>query len=257
MVPPSGRGHGWLWNAWLVAQTRLIEEKVVMLIREYMTPQPTTVNEDTSIIDAAALMKEKQVRRFPVLRGGGLVGIVTDRDLRSAGPSQVISFDTEERTLMPDLHDLLAQIKVGEIMSTDVVSVDPEQTIVTAALLMLKYRISGLPVVDSGSELVGIITEKDIFKVLVDFSGVSMGNTVLAFRLEDRPASIKEAADGIRDHDGRLASILTSYAPADPGFRKVYFRIRDLPSDKLQALRERLEKSFELLYVIQDNVDMP
>ena len=227
-----------------------------MLIQEYMTPQPTTVNEDTSIIDAAALMKEKKFRRFPVLRGDELVGIVTDRDLRSAGPSQVISFDAEERTLMPELHALLAQIKVGEIMSTDVITVDPEQTIVTAALLMLKYRVSGLPVVDSRGELVGIITEGDIFKVLVDFSGISLGNTVLAFRLEDRPASIKEAADAIREHDGRLASILTSYASADPGFRKVYFRIRDLPSEKLQALREELEKDFELLYVIQDDVDM-
>ena len=228
-----------------------------MLIREYMTPQPTTVNEDTSIIDAAELMKEKKFRRLPVLRGDELVGIVTDRDIRSAAPSQVISFDSEERTLMPELHALLAQIKVGEIMSTDVISVDPEQTIVTAALLMLKHRVSGLPVVDSKGELVGIITEGDIFKVLVDFSGISLGNTVLAFRLEDRPASIKEAADAIRKHDGRLASILTSYAAADPGFRKVYFRIRDLPSEKLQALREALEKNFELLYVIQDNVDMP
>jgi acetoin utilization protein AcuB len=235
----------------------LTQEKVVMLIQEYMTPHPTTVTEDTSVIEAAELMREKKVRRFPVLKGGELVGIVTDRDLRSAAPSQVISFDSEERTLMPELHALLARIKVGEIMSTDVISVAPEQTIVTAAVLMLKDRISGLPVVDSKGELVGIITEGDIFKVLVDFSGISLGNTVLAFRLEDRPASIKDAADAIREHDGRVASILTSYASDDPGFRKVYFRIRDLPSEKLQALRKELEKSFEILYVIQDHVDMP
>jgi len=227
-----------------------------MLIEEYMTPQPTTVDEDTSVIDAAALMKEKRCRRFPVLRGDELVGIVTDRDLRSAAPSQVISFDTEERALMPELHSLLSKIKVGEIMSTGVITVDPKQTIATAALLMLKHRISGLPVVDSKDELVGIITEGDIFKVLVEFSGISMGNTVLAFRLADRPASIKEAADTIREHEGRLASILTSYSDADPGFRKVYFRIRDLPSEKLQALRGALEKRFELLYVIQDRADV-
>jgi acetoin utilization protein AcuB len=248
-------GHGWLWNAWLVAHTKSIQEKVVMLIEEYMTPQPTTVDENTSIIDAAALMKEKKFRRFPVVRGDELVGIVTDRDIRSAAPSQVISFDAEERTLMPELHSLLARIKVGEIMSTGVVTAYPRQTIVTAALLMLKYRISGLPVVDSSNELVGIITEGDIFKVLVDFSGVSLGNTVLAFRLEDRPASIKEAADAIREHDGRLASILTSYDSTDPGFRKVYFRIRDLPSEKLRALQEGLQKNFELLYVVRDEVE--
>jgi len=228
-----------------------------MLIKEYMTPQPITVDESTSVIDAANLMKEKKIRRFPVLRENELVGVVTDRDLRSAAPSQVISFDAAERELMPELHSLLARINIGEIMSRDVMTVDPEQTIVTAALLMLKHRISGLPVVDSKGALVGIVTEGDIFKVLVDFSGIHLGNTVLAFRLEDRPASIKEAADVIREHDGRLASILTSYAPTDPGFRRAYFRIRDLPSEKLQALRQAMEENFELLYMIQDDVDIP
>jgi acetoin utilization protein AcuB len=227
-----------------------------MLIKEYMTPQPITVEEGISVIDAAKSMKENNVRRFPVLRGDALVGIVTDRDLRSAGPSQVISFDAAERELMPELHSLLSQISVKEIMSRHVITVDPEQTIVTAAVLMLKHRISGLPVVDSKGALVGIVTEKDIFKVLVDFSGINLGKTVLAFRLKDRPASIKEAADAIREHDGRLASILTSYSEEDPGFRRVYFRIRDLPSEKLQALRRALEENFELLYVIQDDVDM-
>ena len=130
-----------------------------MLIREYMTSAPTAVNEDTSMIEAAELMKEGKFRRLPVLQGDGLVGIVTDRDVRSAAPSQVISFDAEERTLMPELHALLAKIKVAEIMSTDVVTIDPEQSIVAAALLMLKYRISGLPVVDSKGDLVGIITD--------------------------------------------------------------------------------------------------
>lgn len=227
-----------------------------MLVREYMTSDPISVTEDTSVIAAADLMKEKRVRRFPVLRGDKLVGIVTDRDLRSAAPSQVISLDEEERKLMPELHELLSRVTVGEIMSREVITIDLDQTIVSAAVCMLKCRISGLPVVNGKGRLVGILTDGDIFKVLVDLSGAHLGNTVLAFRLEDRPASIKDVADVVRRHDGRLASILTSYAKSDPGFRRVYFRIRDLPSNDLQALRNELEQRFELLYATQDDVDV-
>jgi acetoin utilization protein AcuB len=225
-----------------------------MLIKEYMTPDPITVEESVSIMEAADLMKKRRVRRFPVVRGKEFVGIVTDRDLRSAAPSQVITFDAYERQLMPELYDLLAKIRVKDIMCRKVITVGPEQTIVMAAHLMLRHRISGLPVMDSGGKLVGIITEGDIFKALVDFSGARLGRTLLVFRLEDRPGSIKGVADVIRAHDGRLASILTSYTPADPEFRRVYIRIRDLPPEKLQVLQEALEAQCGVLQVIQEDL---
>ena len=225
-----------------------------MLIKEYMTPDPITVDESVSIMEAADLMKKRRVRRFPVVRGKEFVGIVTDRDLRSAAPSQVITFDAYERQLMPELYDLLAKIRVKDIMCRKVITVGPEQTIVMAAHLMLRHRISGLPVMDSGGKLVGIITEGDIFKALVDFSGARLGRTLLVFRLEDRPGSIKGVADVIRAHDGRLASILTSYTPADPEFRRVYIRIRDLPPEKLQVLQEALEAQCGVVQVIQEDL---
>ena len=115
-----------------------------MLVREYMTPNPMSVNEDSSILEAAELMKKYKVRRFPVLRDEALIGIVTDRDLRSAAPSQVISFDAQERELMPELHSLLSGITVKEVMSRKVITIRPEQTIVAAAQLMLQHRMSGL-----------------------------------------------------------------------------------------------------------------
>ena len=108
---------------------------------------------------------------------------------------------------------------------------------------------------DDAGKLVGIITEGDIFKALVDFSGVHLGRTMFGFRLEDRPASIKEVADIIRAHEGRLASILTSYTPADPGFRRVYIRIRDLSPEKLEALNKELRERGDLLYMIQDDAN--
>ena len=225
-----------------------------MLVREYMTPNPMSVKEDNSILETAELMKEHKVRRFPVLRGDQLIGIVTDRDLRSAAPSQVVSFDAQERELMPELHSLLAGITVKEVMSREVITIHPEQTIVAAAQLMLEHRMSGIPVVDSRDQLQGIITETDIFKVLVDLSGVSSGKTTFAFQLEDRAGSIKEVADVIRRHGGLVASILTSHTLAAPQFRRVYIRIGDLPSETLRTLEEELRKQSDLLYVIEDEV---
>jgi len=226
-----------------------------MLVSEYMTANPVTLGENASILEAAELMKQKRVRRFPVLREGKLVGIVTDRDLRSAAPSQVISLDARERQLMPELHSMLSEIKIKDIMSRNVVTVPPGQTIVAAAKLMLDHRISGLPVMEPGGRLLGIITEADIFKVLVDLSGIVAGKTTFAFDLEDVPGSIKQVADTIRAHKGRLESILTSHALAEEGFRRVYIRIRDLPPDKLKSLERELRERFDLIYMIQDGAD--
>lgn len=221
-----------------------------MLIREYMTPNPITVDEEVSITDAAEVMKKRRIRRFPVVRNNELVGIVTDRDLRSAAPSQVISLDAYERQLMPELYKLLTQIKIKDIMSRKLITVKPDQTIVTAANLMLDHRISGLPVLDEAKKLVGIITEGDIFKALVDLTGANLGKTMIGLRLADRPGSIKEVADVIRAHEGRLASILSSYSPADPDARRVFIRLRELAPDKLTALRKELEKQFQVLFVV-------
>ena len=155
---------------------------------------------------------------------------------------------------MPELHSLLSGITVKEVMSRDVITIHPEQTIVAAAQLMLQHRMSSLPVVDSHAQLLGIITETDIFKVLVDLSGVSSGKTTFAFQLEDRAGSIREVTDIIRRHGGLVASILTSRTLATPQFRRVYIRVGDLSAQKLRTLEEDLRKQSELLYVIQDDV---
>jgi acetoin utilization protein AcuB len=226
-----------------------------MLVSEYMTADPVSVGENVSILDAAELMKEKKVRRFPVLRDGKLIGIVTDRDLRSAAPSQVIRMDVEERQLMPELHAMLANVKIKDIMSRNVVTVGSGQTIVAAAKLMLEHRVSGLPVMGPGGDLLGIITERDIFKVLVDLSGIASGKTAFAFDLEDVPGSVKQAADCIRAHGGRVESIMTSHALAKLGSRRVYIRARGLADEKLPALERELRERFDFIYMIQDGVE--
>ena len=115
-----------------------------MYIKEYMTANPITIDKDISVVEAADLMKRHGIRRFPVVHNNELIGMVTDRDLRSAGPSQVVSFDAQERKLFPELYDLLKRIKVSEILKTDVIRIVPDRSIVKAADIMHENCISGL-----------------------------------------------------------------------------------------------------------------
>jgi acetoin utilization protein AcuB len=225
-----------------------------MLIKDFMTANPITVKEEISVIDAAELMKRHQVRRFPVLRNNELVGIVSDRDVRSAGPSQVIRFDKAERELLPDLYALLSKIEVRDIMSRNVLEIGPDKTILTASRMMLKHKVTGLPVVDDQKNLVGIITQGDIFKVMVDFSAGHLGKTLFGLTLEDRPDIVKDVADVIRGHGGRIASLMSSYVAGDKQLRQVFIRIMDDPALDREVLKKELADKFTLLFMIEDDV---
>lgn len=126
-----------------------------------MTPEVVVVTPDTTLPDAHRLMSENEIRRLPVVKNGRLVGIITRGDVRGAEPSEATSLSIWE------LNYLLARLKVKEIMTPNPVSVAPEATIREAAQLMLDNKISGLPVVDEGKGVVGIITESDIFRLVV------------------------------------------------------------------------------------------
>ena len=140
-----------------------------MLIREWMTKDVITVTPDTSMLKASKLMKDHNIRRLPVLDGKRVVGIVSDRDIRAASPSKATTLD------MHELYYLLSEVKVKDIMTSDPVTVYDTDAVDAAALLMENKGIGGLPVVDGSGELVGIITDHDIFRVLVDFCGASKG----------------------------------------------------------------------------------
>ena len=219
-----------------------------MLVKGWMTSDILTVDEDTSMMKASQIMKENNIRRLPVMRKGKLVGMVTDRDIKEASPSKATTLDVHE------LYYLLSELKLKDIMSKGLVTIGPEETVEKAAVKMLEHRISGLPVVNDRGKVVGIITQGDIFKVLVSLTGVYRGGIQFAFNLEDRPGSIKEVADTVRKHGGRMVSILSSYDMCDENCRHVYIRIKDLPEDKLKALTDDLDKNFILLYSVKDNM---
>ena len=129
-----------------------------MLVHERMSKHPITITEDTPINEAIKLMQDEKVRRLPVLgKRGELVGIVSEKDLLYVSPSPATSLSIHE------LNYLIARITVGEIMTTDVITVSEYTPLEEAALIMADNKIGGLPVMRDG-ELVGIITESDIFR---------------------------------------------------------------------------------------------
>jgi acetoin utilization protein AcuB len=219
-----------------------------MLVKGWMTSDIMTIDEDTSMMKASQIMKENNIRRLPVMHKGKLVGMVTDRDIKEASPSKATTLDVHE------LYYLLSELKVKDIMSKNVITIGPEDTVEKAAVIMLEHRISGLPVINEKGKLVGIITQGDVFKVLVSLTGIYRGGIQFAFNLEDRPGSIKEVGDMIRKHGGRMVSILTSYDMCDEGCRHVYIRIKDIPEDQLKALTEDLDKNFIMLYTTRDSL---
>jgi acetoin utilization protein AcuB len=136
-----------------------------MLVRNRMTANPVTVTPDVSVTDALRLMTEKKIRRLPVLNGqGALVGIVSDRDLLLASPSPATSLAVWE------IHDLLAKLTVEKIMTQKVITVTEETPLEEAARVMADNRVGGLPVL-RGETLVGIISESDLFKTLLELLG--------------------------------------------------------------------------------------
>jgi acetoin utilization protein AcuB len=139
-------------------------EEVLMvttsLVKDWMSRDVLTVDPKTPIAEAYRLMKERKVRRLPVVKDGRLVGIVTLGDVREASPSSATSLSIWE------LNYLWAQLTVDRVMKAPVIKLAPDATVLEAARLMLEHKISGLPVVD-GETLIGIITESDIFRMLV------------------------------------------------------------------------------------------
>lgn len=130
------------------------------LVRDWMTANPVTIDPKTSLHDAHKLMRDRHVRRLLVVEEGRLVGIVTLGDVQSAEPSSATSLSIFE------LNYLLAKLTIDAIMTRKVISVASDATVRDAARLMLENTIGGLPVMD-GDKLAGIITESDIFRVLV------------------------------------------------------------------------------------------
>ena len=133
-------------------------------VGDWMTPNPITIDASATVVEAIHLLKEKNIRRVPVMKDGRLAGLVTERMLLSFSPGKSSSLDTWE------LHYLLAKTPVTEAMNPKPYTVTPETDIADAAQLIRDRKLNGITVVDGQGDLVGILTTTNALEALIWFA---------------------------------------------------------------------------------------
>ena len=158
-----------------------------MFVAEWMTPAPQSVSSKTPVMEAMQLLRKGGYRRLPVVDGGNVVGIVTDRDLKEANPPKAGTLSVYE------FNYRLSKLTVREVMTAPVITVAAHDPVEQASLLMEKHTISGLPVVSDG-RLEGMLTISDLLRAFVEMLGLREGGTRVTVRLPDEPGVLARAA---------------------------------------------------------------
>jgi acetoin utilization protein AcuB len=197
-----------------------------------MTVDPVTLSPGASAAEALALCREHRIRHVPVLEGGRLVGIVSDRDLRDASPPP----GTGDRA------EALRRIKVEDVMSTVVVTAHPQDPIGYVAQEMYQRKVQGIPVLAEESpegevgELLGIVTSSDVMQALVELTGVHESGSQVEVKGPDRSGIVVDVAAEIRDLRAGVVSVL-SVPDTSTGGRHMLFRLSaEDPSTIVQSL---------------------
>jgi acetoin utilization protein AcuB len=215
-----------------------------MLVKDWMSKKVITLKVDDTMQNAINLSMEHHISMMPVMEEGKLVGIVTDRDLKRASPSDATLLDIQQ------IMGHLSLLEVGAIMSRYPITIPLDHTLEEAAEVLLTNDISGAPVVDEQGEIKGVITKSDMFKALISLSGLSKRGLQFGFLLKDHAGSIKDVTDVIRKYNGKLVSILSSYEKAPDGYRHVYIRAFDIDHGVLPQLKEELKAQGTMLYMV-------
>jgi len=213
-----------------------------MLVKNWMSSSVISINANDSIKEAMALLRKYEIRMLPVIDNDKLVGVVTDRDVKRATGLNCV--ETEH------LDPGFTIKKVSSIMTGDPVTVPPEYTVEDVAELLLVNKISGVPVVDNQKKVVGILTQSDLFRLWILFTGAGQKGIRMGFYVIDKRGVILKITDIIRDYGGRIESILCTHERSAKGHRRIYIRFGHVDGPSLERLIEALKEKFQVLYVI-------
>lgn len=199
-----------------------------MLVNTHMTLHPITVGPDSNVADAMSIMRERKIRRLPVVDAHGqLVGIVSDRDILQAQPSPATSLAKWE------IPELLAELKIGEVMAQNVISIPEDTPLEEAARIMADNRIGGLPVM-RGNSLVGIITESDLFKVLLELLGGRRSGVRITVTSPGGKGTVARISNAIFGAGGNIVGLGINESSENGETEwEITFKVQEIPKESL------------------------
>lgn len=204
-----------------------------MLVGNRMSHPVIIVHADTPIQEAVDLMRKEHVRRFPVVdERGKLIGIVSESDLLNASPSDATSLNVWE------INYLMSKITVGKVMSSKVITVTEDTPLEEAARIMADNKIGGLPVM-RGDELVGIITETNLFRIFLELLGAREKGIRLSVLVKDKPGALMTLTKSIHDIGGNIIAMGT-FMGESASDRAVVVKVNCVDMDALKKAIEPL-----------------
>lgn len=201
-----------------------------MLVHELMTKNPLTTSAETPVSDALSLMRQKKVRRLPVLdKAGKLVGIVSDQDLLYASPSPATSLSVFE------INSLMSKITVAHVMTKKVVTIMEDLPVEEAGRIMADRKIGGLPVI-KGGKLVGIVTETDLFRALLQLLGGRRSGVRVTVQIPGAKGTFTKITGIISAAGGDIVGLGVSEAQGIPGdYWHMTLKVQDLSKKAVSA----------------------
>jgi acetoin utilization protein AcuB len=209
-----------------------------MKVKHWMTKDPITVSPDTLAVEAQKIMKENKIRRLPVVDKGKLVGMVTFRNLIEAAPSSASSLSIHE------LNYLIMKIKVKDLMKKNVITVSPEDTVIEAIVRGVDKGIGGFPVVDAQGQLVGIITETQIARAMIQLFGTEARKEIISLENVDlQPGTFGKIVTLVEKLGINIISMF-SLPRRTTDLLRVYIRIKS--GQREEAIAELKKAGYEI-----------
>ncbi|HHZ16270.1 MAG TPA: CBS and ACT domain-containing protein [Peptococcaceae bacterium] len=211
-----------------------------MYVRRKMTANPYTISYDASINEAIELMREKNIKRIPVVNGDKVVGMLTHVDIQTLSSPKATTLSVFE------LNYLLSKAKVGDAMTKEVITISPDALLEEAAVLMRENRISSLVVMEN-NRLVGIITESDIFDAFIDLLGFRDKGSRITVEAADVPGAV-ETIGGIFNSFNANITHIAVYRGSG-GKSDVVIRTNMLNTDEIEKKLE--ENGYKVVHKIK------